>query len=138
MQHVNIRIGRGPRSVHRERGRERTRCESCVQSCAFTAYKNTNSLCVQDKALSASQKSAYVRFLKKGRECTLGDPKESLSVLPFLPYCDLPIEKREGKQHLAPTTTSCQRRRKSPLICTYGQVTIPVGRSATEIRKKNY
>ena len=60
MQHVNIRIGRGPRSVHRERGRERTRCESCVQSCAFTAYKNTNSLCVQDKALSASQKSAYL------------------------------------------------------------------------------
>ena len=52
---------RKDRERERERGRK-TRCGSCVQSCAFTADKTTNGLYVQDKALSASQKSAYLYF----------------------------------------------------------------------------
>ena len=62
--HANKRTGRGQRSASREREREakRARCESCVQSCAFTADKVTNGLYVQDKALSALQKSAYPYF----------------------------------------------------------------------------
>ena len=34
--------------------------KACVQSCAFTAREDTHDLAVQDKALSASQKSAYL------------------------------------------------------------------------------
>ena len=61
--HAHIRVGRGQHSTRRE-SENKARCESCVQSCAFTADKGTNGLCVQDKALSASQKSASCQGLK--------------------------------------------------------------------------
>ena len=61
--------GRKTRAADAEKGRrkgkprteEKKRSgKACVQSCAFTARENTHDLAVQDKALSASQKSAYL------------------------------------------------------------------------------
>ena len=49
---------RGQRS---ERNKDKRVVRSCVQSCTYAAIKNTNGSYVQDKALSATQKSAYLK-----------------------------------------------------------------------------